>query len=152
VITVVYVNEALCTGCGECVDVCPSGAIQLVNGVAQIELRLCQECQACLSTCRSGAIVVQEPNEVKKSITVRSPAPVSEPVSSRSRVWPAIGAVCAFVGQEIAPRMIEVLLDAWDRRQARSNIVSSPVVDVTGQMGNNPKSGGRRLRRRGGRR
>ena len=149
----VYVNESLCTGCGECVDVCPSDAIRLVNGVARIEQSLCQECQACLSACHTGAILaLQEPNEVKKSITVRSPASVSKPVSSRSKVWPAIGAVCAFVGQEIAPRMIRVLLDAWDRRQARSDIVSSPVVDVAGCMSANPRSGGRRMRRRGGRR
>ena len=148
----VYVNEALCTGCGECVDVCPSGAIHLMNGVAQIESRLCQECLVCLSACRSGAILVQEPNEAKKSITVRPPAPVSKPVSSGSKVWPMIGAVFAFVGQEIAPRAIRALLDAWDRRQARSDIVSSPVVDVTGRMGNNLRSGGHRMRRRGGRR
>jgi Fe-S-cluster-containing hydrogenase component 2 len=150
---VVYVNEALCTGCGECVDVCPSGAIRLVNSVAQIEQSLCEECQACLSACRNGAILaLQEPDKVEKSITVRPPAPVSEPVSSRSKVWPTIGAVLAFVGQEIAPRTIRALLDAWDRRQARSDIVSSPMVDVTGRMNDNPRSGGRRMRRRGGRR
>lgn len=149
----VYVNESLCTGCGECVDVCPSGAIRLVNSVAQIEQSLCEECQACLSACRNGAILaLQEPNKVKKPITVRSPAPVSEPVLLHSKVWPAVGAALAFVGQEIAPRMIRALLDAWDRRQARSDIVSSPVVDVAGCMNDNPRSGGRRMRRRGGRR
>ena len=148
----VYVNESLCTGCGECVDVCPSDAIRLVNGVARIEQSLCQECQACLSACHTGAILaLQEPNKVIKSIAVRSPAPVSEPALFHSKVWPAVGAAMVFVGREIVPRVAGALLDAWDRRQARSDIVSSPVVDVTGCMNANPRSGGRRMRRRGGR-
>jgi NAD-dependent dihydropyrimidine dehydrogenase PreA subunit len=147
------VNESLCTGCGECVDVCPSGAIRMVNSVAQIERSLCQECEACVYACPNRAILVlQELPAAKQPIAVQPPMPVSEPVSSRSKVRPAIGAVFAFVGQEIAPRMIRVLLNAWDRRQARSDIVSSPVVDVTGRVGYDPRGGGRRMRRRGGRR
>jgi len=43
---VIYVDEERCTGCGLCVEACPTGAIRLVDGVAQVEQGLCRECEA----------------------------------------------------------------------------------------------------------
>ena len=49
------VDEQKCTGCGECVDVCPVEAIKIENGKASISDD-CIECGACEATCPVGAI------------------------------------------------------------------------------------------------
>ncbi|MBN1890774.1 MAG: 4Fe-4S binding protein [Thermoflexales bacterium] len=141
----VYVNESLCTGCGECVDVCPSSAIRLVGSVAQIDQGLCQECEACVSACPEGAILVlQESRPVNQPIMVRSPAALSRP-----GLGLALSAALAFVGQEIVPRAARALLAAWDQRQARQSPVASPGRAASG-AGYNSRGGGQRRRWRGG--
>ena len=63
-----HVNEALCQGDGACANICPYGAISLVEKtfrensrkvtrpVAQVNPGLCQGCGACTVTCRAGAM------------------------------------------------------------------------------------------------
>jgi heterodisulfide reductase subunit A len=62
------VNEALCTGCLNCREVCPYKAIErktipdkargqaAERTVARVNSSLCQGCGCCASSCRSGAI------------------------------------------------------------------------------------------------
>jgi ferredoxin len=48
-----------CVGCGDCVEVCPHGVIEIVDAKAEIRNRsLCMECGACSRNCPSGAITV----------------------------------------------------------------------------------------------
>jgi heterodisulfide reductase subunit A-like polyferredoxin len=58
--TVARVDVARCRGCGDCVAVCPVGALRLVGpdgfAVAQVSEALCQGCGACLAHCPTGAI------------------------------------------------------------------------------------------------
>ena len=51
-----YVDSARCAGCGVCAEVCPRGAIQVLNGVAQINPVLCNECGICTRVCPNGAV------------------------------------------------------------------------------------------------
>ena len=55
--------EDLCTGCGNCVEVCPYSAIEKaeVEGrpVARVISTLCHGCGNCVSTCRTKAIQVK---------------------------------------------------------------------------------------------
>lgn len=50
------VNEEKCTGCGDCVDSCPTEAISLNNEKAKIDPDVCAECGDCINTCPSEAI------------------------------------------------------------------------------------------------
>ncbi|MDL2261457.1 4Fe-4S binding protein [Methanimicrococcus sp. OttesenSCG-928-J09] len=51
------VNVSECTGCGICVDDCPSGAISLNDdGVSVIDKATCTECGACIDACPAEAI------------------------------------------------------------------------------------------------
>jgi len=54
------VTESKCNGCGRCVTVCPTDAIQLDPGLAHANLRidreLCTNCGSCISVCYSGAL------------------------------------------------------------------------------------------------
>ena len=53
-------NSALCTGCRECMDVCPHAVFDMRGGKAVIADRLsCMECGACMRNCASGAITVK---------------------------------------------------------------------------------------------
>ncbi len=51
-----------CTGCGSCEAVCPFGAIEIVDNVAQIKDN-CNLCGACQDACEFEAIVIERPVE-----------------------------------------------------------------------------------------
>ncbi|MDY6307627.1 MAG: CoB--CoM heterodisulfide reductase iron-sulfur subunit A family protein [Oribacterium sp.] len=66
---VAHSDENMCTGCSQCADVCPYGAITYVDKefkqrdrsikvrrVAQVNPAVCQGCGACTVTCPSGAM------------------------------------------------------------------------------------------------
>ncbi len=50
------VNANKCTGCELCIQVCPFGAIDKVDGKAKINEALCKGCGTCNAVCKSGAI------------------------------------------------------------------------------------------------
>ena len=54
--TQLIVNTEDCTGCGECVEVCPYGAIEVIEGDAVIDPSLCHFCYRCVEQCPEGAI------------------------------------------------------------------------------------------------
>ncbi len=45
-----------CTGCGECTEVCPYGAIEVIDGDAVIDPSACHFCYRCVEACPEGAI------------------------------------------------------------------------------------------------
>lgn len=56
------VNKEKCTGCGTCVDECPSEAITLdeKEGIAVVNEDECVDCGACEDVCPAEAIKVEE--------------------------------------------------------------------------------------------
>ena len=56
------VNPDECSGCGSCVDECPSEAITLdeEKGIAVVDNDECVECGACEEACPNQAIKVEE--------------------------------------------------------------------------------------------
>lgn len=65
-----------CTGCGNCVDVCPYEAISIVDNTAIIDLDACTLCGACIAECPFDALFLRreetgtEPLEDFKGILV----------------------------------------------------------------------------------
>ncbi len=51
-----WVNREMCTGCGICVDECPSGAISTDGGTASIDDSTCIRCGVCHEVCPDDAV------------------------------------------------------------------------------------------------
>ena len=45
-----------CVGCGDCVSMCPAGAINLDSGTAVIDRARCTSCLCCHEACVAGAV------------------------------------------------------------------------------------------------
>ncbi len=54
-----------CKGCHECVEVCPSYAINFREGGAYINPDRCVGCGLCTTVCRFGAILLPDNNIVR---------------------------------------------------------------------------------------
>ncbi|GMQ79760.1 MAG: 4Fe-4S dicluster domain-containing protein [Thermodesulfobacteriota bacterium] len=58
---IIEIDEELCDGCGQCVPSCAEGALEIVDGKAQIIAdKLCDGLGACLGECPTGALKVIE--------------------------------------------------------------------------------------------
>ncbi len=58
---IVKIDEEKCDGCGQCVDACAEGAIQLVNGKAKLVSEIyCDGLGACIGHCPMDAITVEQ--------------------------------------------------------------------------------------------
>jgi ferredoxin len=130
----IYVDLARCTGCGACVDVCPAGAIQVVEDergrYAQIDAETCRMCEACVAACPEEAIMVQLEGELVPS---EETMPAVAPSRAVQPAWPVpkaviwAGAVLAFAGREILPRVADLLVDAVARRASQPSTPMSGV-------------------------
>jgi NAD-dependent dihydropyrimidine dehydrogenase PreA subunit len=45
------VDQENCTGCGDCVEACPTDTVELVNEKAIVKPDDCIECNACVEAC-----------------------------------------------------------------------------------------------------
>ncbi|MBI4186842.1 MAG: 4Fe-4S binding protein [Chloroflexi bacterium] len=56
-VTIPEIDESKCTACGDCVELCPASAVDLVNGKAAIvRPEDCDYCTDCEVFCSAGAI------------------------------------------------------------------------------------------------
>ena len=53
----IEIDEDKCTGCGECVNICPSEVFEVVNDKSTCpKVDDCSECGVCVDTCPEKAI------------------------------------------------------------------------------------------------
>ena len=58
---VIKIDQEKCDGCGLCVPSCAEGAIQIVDGKAQLVAdKFCDGLGACLGECPQGALTIEE--------------------------------------------------------------------------------------------
>jgi len=50
-----------CIGCGDCVDICPSEVLEIVDEKAEaVNAEECVGCESCVEVCEQEAITVEE--------------------------------------------------------------------------------------------
>jgi len=145
------VNQELCAGCGTCMAACSVDAIQLIDQCAVIDAALCTHCEACIDACPNGAItaiteparqaqLVALPDAKKANLPIPVPGTALDKVSAPHSLAPLTGAVLAFLGQEVAPRLVEVLMTALERR------LTAPTTRATASATISPMSPTRHYR------
>src|SRR4030042_563162 len=137
---VIRISGELCTGCGSCIDACSTGAIHLADHEAEIDKTLCIACEACLEACPNGAIILiakpayLEPITIQHVITPglevdQHPASLSETAVPARGLKPLVGAALAFLGSEVAPRLMDVVIKSIENRLAQptATTISSSI-------------------------
>jgi Fe-S-cluster-containing hydrogenase component 2 len=134
----IQINRERCAGCGVCMDTCPEGAIQLMDSQAVIDEGLCTQCKACIDACPNGAISeVRMPERsfaiMRPSTSESSPVPIQiQPALAKSKtparsLAPLAGAALAFLGKEVAPRLVDVVVTALENRLVRTPKTSTLI-------------------------
>jgi NAD-dependent dihydropyrimidine dehydrogenase PreA subunit len=134
---IIQVTQELCAGCGDCLDACTVGAIQLMDLQAVIDQALCTQCQVCMDACPNGAITaltmpIRIPTIATTSVadsrmtSALSQSPRPETVVPAHGLAPLAGAALTILGSEVAPRLADILLTALEKWLARL----APVADV----------------------
>ena len=52
----IFVETNSCVGCGDCLEVCPVDAIEIIDGKAVIDAEKCIDCEICIRSCTYDAI------------------------------------------------------------------------------------------------
>jgi len=139
------VNSELCSNCGVCVEACPVEAIHLVDTGAMFDDELCTQCEVCVDACPNGAITsISEPLHRSPALALATTQTGMMPVSTKTdlpatvhpnrSLAPVAGAALAFLGSEVAPRVLDLLITTLERRLVRQetdNRISAPSPDMT---------------------
>lgn len=54
------IQKEICIGCAHCMNVCPTGALRVKNGKAQLYDERCVDCGECYRVCPVNAIIVEQ--------------------------------------------------------------------------------------------
>ena len=52
----VVVDQSKCTGCGECIAVCPVESLSMADSLCIVDESTCADCGACVDVCAAGAL------------------------------------------------------------------------------------------------
>ena len=159
---VIKVISEFCTSCGTCTEVCPVGAIHLADQQAVIDDELCTQCEACVDACPNGAVTsislpLHNPQEMALAATPTNPVSLptnkglQESVNSKRSLAPVAGAALAFLGSEVAPRLIDLLMTALERKFVQTEpVVRDPLFIPSRTLERRSKGIRRQTRHRGG--
>lgn len=152
----IWLDVTRCTGCGACVEVCPTGALTLVEGKAHLDDALCRGCEACIQACPVGALqAVLEIEAVPVAPRVPEYAPPSFPAapsfpmapsalaSPRASLLATVVAAGAHLAVQAAPLILQAVGQLLLRPRGMSAGVGRALTITSSLLG-----GGRQTRHR----
>jgi NAD-dependent dihydropyrimidine dehydrogenase PreA subunit len=158
---VIQIDREKCTGCGSCIETCPCGAIHLVDHQAEIDDDLCTRCEACLDACANSAITAVSVPAYTKSIITR-PVTDSEidghqpsinvpgSITPRRELMPLVDVVLTFLGNEVAPRIIDLVFNSLENRLTRRKEVMVSASKSSSSTYPQRRAQQKHIRHRGG--
>jgi NAD-dependent dihydropyrimidine dehydrogenase PreA subunit len=159
---IIQIDSEICTGCGSCIEACSSGAIHLVDHQAEIDDDLCIRCEACLDACANRAITavvtpISLAATASRSVTDSQlmhslqPAEVLESIEPELGIKPYISSALAFLGSEVAPRLLDLLMKTIEKRLAQPTVNAISTTEIPSTSYGDQRKGQRKhLRYRGG--
>ncbi len=83
---IIHIDQEKCDGCGMCVPSCAEGAIEIVDGKAQLMAdKFCDGLGACLGECPQGALTIEE----REAEEFEGPAPGASAAAAQAHPAPA---------------------------------------------------------------
>jgi NAD-dependent dihydropyrimidine dehydrogenase PreA subunit len=151
-----WVDVDRCTGCGACVEMCPVGAISLVDGRARVDEETCTGCGACVDACPEDAVHLAVQGELvpapeRPVPTAYEPSPLAQTAGAAvvttgvGLLVKAAGALARAAGRWLTQRSAPTGLSP---RQSGAAANNSPLAG--GRRGGG-RGRGRRHKHRGGR-
>jgi Fe-S-cluster-containing hydrogenase component 2 len=159
---VIRISGELCTGCGSCIDACSTGAIHLVDHQAEIDETLCIACEACLEACPNGAIIaitapvytapIMEQPVTDSGLELNQlPTMLPGTAVPVRGLKPLAGATLSFLGSEVAPRLVDVLIKSIERRLTQPTTTTiSPSISSSRDYSLQNRGQRKQIRHRGG--
>jgi NAD-dependent dihydropyrimidine dehydrogenase PreA subunit len=148
-----YVILERCNGCGNCVEACSVGAIQLITGKAVIDEEVCISCETCTTVCPSNALrAITLPDVLTVPITespVKPPVVLAAAPLSTHRLPSFAARALTFVVQEITPRLVDTLVSTLERRLTHPVSLSAVSPLCAAPRGDGGPGRAYRRRRRG---
>jgi ferredoxin len=158
---IIQIDKEICTGCGTCIEACSYGAIHLGDHRAEVDNALCTKCEACLDTCTFGAITETNKSMPVSSITIRpltdsgtsirqQPVLLQETTAAKRELKPLAGAALAFIGSEVAPRLLDILMKSIERSIAHPTTTASSTPAFRPRNHSEKRGFRKQVRHRGG--
>jgi ferredoxin len=95
---IIRIDQDKCDGCGMCVPSCAEGAIQILDGKAQLLAdKFCDGLGACLGECPQGALTI----ETRDAEEFEGPAPGAPPPEDPAPIHEPVGEVSVCPGSRI---------------------------------------------------
>ncbi len=152
----IWLDVTRCTGCGACVEICPTSALTLVEGKAHLDDALCKGCEACIQACPAGALqavleieAVPLAPRVPEYVSLSSPVAPSVPAVSSAPISPRVGLLATVIaaGTQLAVQAAPLILQGVVHLLLRPRGMASGLghtLTTTGSL----LGAGRQLRRR----
>ena len=130
----VWLDEMQCTGCGACIEVCPTGALTLVDGKAHLDEALCKGCEACIQACPAGAL---RPVLEIETVPVATPVPEYAPTSATASPSTNLLATVIAAGTQLVIQAAPLVLNTLGQlllRPRGSTIAKSAITAIVGRQ------------------
>ena len=140
---IVSVDPALCTKCGLCQKDCPFEIIIMTENGAEVTAPKCAKCGHCVAICPAQAVSISgfedEPEDIA-SLPALDPEALMAKIKSRRSMR-------QFTDQEVAPELIEQIIEAGRLTPTARNIQGTSYVVLRDNISEYERIAVRALRR-----